>query len=310
MDYTLPHDLLHQIFENVEDKETIDRALEHIPDIVHSAVRRIHSPIVVEEPITYLTAFKRLERATNILVRVSYRDLDTLRPLSRLHGLCIEVYDVDDSEICIRRLVQLFRMQEKKRDQLWVIKTGRGDFTDTVCIRDSHWLSFDNGWKPVGFSYTNIFWLHPRPYFDFLLEASGLVDYKLRQVLDIVLKYKAFNGYMENDILVKLEDAIGEDDFADMVETYLGDFIADAGVRHGGPLVNVVADSLGKVVDMPWHLLHYYDIPSIPIRMTKEEEDIISRGLLYDTDDEDRASGTEGPGTEGPDDEVSVATTA
>ena len=123
----LPPEILYQVFEYIDDRPTIDNALAVAPDIVHSAVRRIHSPRVVTKSIDYLVAFKRLERTTNILVRVPQKDIRKLRELSHLRSLCVEVYDA--STTCAKRLEDIFRVKDKRDDQFFVFKivTVEGD---------------------------------------------------------------------------------------------------------------------------------------------------------------------------------------
>ena len=156
----LPPDVLYHVFEHVQDKATIDTALDVVPDIVHTVVRRIHSPRVVQVSIDYLVAFKRLERTTNVLVCVSQEDLDTLRPLSHLRGLCVQVFGSPTP----KQLEDIFRVQDKRDDQYFVFKLSSCTSRDII-YRNSHCIT---DYCPSGYTRDDIGSLRPRPYFDLL----------------------------------------------------------------------------------------------------------------------------------------------
>ena len=182
----LPPELLYQIFGHLDDKETIDKALIVAPDIVRSVVRRIHSPRVAEMPLTRLVAFKRLERATNILVHVKEEDLDTLRPLSHLRGLCVEVHDVSSRQSCIAYLRRIFRVEDKRDDQLFVFRVRTKAYTVwDMYYHNSHCVAEYQSAAPVGFTDQNIYTLRPRPYLDLLQSTLPYLDDTLRRIVEI-----------------------------------------------------------------------------------------------------------------------------
>ena len=176
---------MYEVFSHVQDKPTIDNALKVAPDIVHKVVRSIHSPEVVYEPLEYLIAFPRLERATNVLVRVNSHELDTLRPLSHLRSLCVEVPDATSDDYCIERLMRIFQ-EAKRDDQLFVFR----DKDSSACFHNSHCISPISRYARVGFTYEDSTHLRPRCYFDLLQSVRPLVGCNLGSVLDIMLKYR------------------------------------------------------------------------------------------------------------------------
>ena len=71
-------------------------------------------------------------------------------------------------------------------------------------------------------------------------------------------------------MLVALQ--VGRQRFQDLVKVCMRDYIADSGAT----------DPIEAMVDMehiPWSLLHYYDIPDGPARITEEEKRAIEYAL-------------------------------
>ena len=273
---SLPTDVLYEIYGHVQDKTTIDSALEVVPDIVHSAVRHIRSPRVVEVPVSYLTAFKRLERTTNILVHTTEEDLDTLRPLSHLRGLCVEVHTDDaSSSYCIERLVDIFCVASKRDDQLFVFRVADRDVGWCAIYHNSHCVSVDHTLAPEGFTYDDVSVLYPRPYYDFLRSVRPYVDDRLGRVLDIVLKYGNLGDIeQEEDLLSPIAEQVGDrlEDF----KVCMRDFIAEGA---GKTAYDQILESLVASRDLPWHLLHHFDIPDRLVLYTKEEASTVVNTL-------------------------------
>ena len=244
---TLPPEILHHVFEYVQDKATIDSALEVVPDIVRDAVTCIHSPRVVQVSIDYLVAFKRLERTTNILVRVTQRRMRKLRALSHLRGLCVEVYDATKPYYCARRLKRIFRVLDKRDDQYFVFKVRSQDDVWNVCYHNGHCVTKHYALMSMGFTHDDISYLRPRPYFDLLQSALPLVDDKLRRALEVLLKYRRF-----------------------------------VHIRHDRYLLDRITRQDLVSEDLPWHLLHYYDIPDRPMLYTREDAYTIISALYDD----------------------------
>ena len=257
----IPRDVLYEIFGHLDDKATIDHALAVVPDIVHSAVRHIRSPRVVEVSVSYLTAFRRLEHATNVLVRT--KDLDTLRPLSHLRSLCVEVFDAEDHIYCIQQLVQIFGVADKRHDQFFVFKVQTKEWT--VCYRNAHCVCWYPDTVPPGFTVGSLYSLRPRCYYDLLQGTRPYVDDRLGRILDIVLKHR---HYVDHYFIKAIAEQVGER-FEGLVDQYMRDFIAGAVEKR---LVARVVSSIVAGNTLPWDMLHYYDIPDRPASITKEEE--------------------------------------
>ena len=265
MELTLPTDLIYEVFSHVQDKPTIDNALKVAPDIVHRAVTRVYSPRVDEELPEYLTAFPRLERTTNVLVRVNYHDLGNLRPLSHLRSLCVEVPDAYGIH-GIERLMRIFQVEAKRDDQLFVFR----DRYWSACFHNSHCISLTSSYARVGFTYEDSGDLRPRCYFDLLQSVRPLVGGNLGRVLDIVLKYRRVVGIdPDAELLRPIAEQVGNR-FDDLIDYYMRDFIADAGYA-GKPSFDALTSSISEGYDLPWRLLHYYDIPDHPMPYTREE---------------------------------------
>ena len=300
----LPPELVYKIFEHMEDKSAIDDALASVPDIVYDTVRHIRSPRVVEVPREYLMPFKRLVHTTNIMVRVTQRQIHRLRHLSRLRSLCIEVVDATNSDYCITQLVQLFHMEDKRDDQLWIIRVFNRPkprppapsipdppiLPRVVCIRNSLWLANTSDLTPPGFLYGNIHLLHPRPYYDFLRAALPYADDRLARVLDVLLKYKYTHVDLDYEIVQSIRYAIGKDK-AIVSES----FMRDAGLRS-------FARSVEKAQFFSWRLVHYFDIPDTPPAFPEAElrivEEYIRDARYYDSEASD-TEGASGSDTEG-----------
>ena len=257
----LPTDILHEVYGHLDDKTTIDSALAVDPDIVHAAVRHIRSPRVVEVSIDYLVAFTRLEHTTNILVRVHYRDLDTLRPLSHLRSLCVEVIGPAPRGY-MGRLIDIFQVAKKRDDQYFVFKVLGPHAHETVCFHNSHCVAMTKAWVPDGFTYQNIKTLRPRCYFDLLQSVRPYIEGdNLCWALDIVLSRRRDGLSVEHYYLLdSIAQRLGER-FGDLVDTYMHDFIADAGYAGEADPVEAIIKSIKVGKNLPWRLLHYYDIP-------------------------------------------------
>ena len=67
--------------------------------------------------------------------------------------------------------------------------------------------------------------------------------------------------------------------FEDLVARHMRDFIADAGYAHLSDPLEAVRESVVGRNYIPWHLLHYYDIPDRPTLLTQEEVGIMN--MLY-----------------------------
>ena len=271
METTLTRDALYEIFGHLDDKDTIDLALATVPDIVYTAVRRIHSPRVVRVPIQYLTAFKRLERTTNILVLVKEENLDTLRSLSHLRGLCVQVKAA--SAKCISRLEQIFSVADRRDDQYYVfkIKTPYADWN--VCYHNGHCASTNLFWRPVGFSTDDLSGI-PRQYYDLLRSARPYVDGDIGGVLDITLKYR--RHIVVASLLIKyIVQHVDRKRLQVLVDLHMRDFITDAGYAHETDSVEALVKSINTAANLPWHLLHHCDIPDRLVPYTKEEESFI-----------------------------------
>lgn len=269
----LTTDVLYEIYGHVQDKTTIDSALEVVPDIVHKAVRRIHSPRVVEVPVSYLAAFKRLEHTTNILVRVEYQKLDTLHLLSHLRSLCVEVFGVEDHIYCIQQLEQIFGVADKRDDQFFVFKVQTPKIVWSVCYHNAHYIGLFPDILPPGFTAGSLYSLRPRCYYDLLQGIRPYVDDRLGRVLDIVLKHRYYGDvdlYFIRAIVQQLDERFG-----DFVDHYMRDFIEAARLcSKTGP---DIAKTMIVGIRLPWQLLHYYDIPDRPPSLTEEEEEILRK---------------------------------
>ena len=288
MDLRLPRDVLYEIFSHVQDKKTIDHALKVVPDIVYKVVTHIHSPHVVEVPLEYLTSFPRLERTTNILVRVKPQEVDTLWPLSHLRSLCVEILDPKMDKYRLQWLVDLFGVVDKRDDQLFVFNVTDGFRNYNICYHNSHCMSMDDLWRPyAGFTIDYTYDLHPRPYYDFLQGLLPYVEEDTARVLGIMLKYRRYiYAEEEKDLLYPIERQVGKERFRDLVDRYMRNFIVAAGYSVEPNPVEAVLDSVSTGRLLPWRLLHYYDIPDRPYPFTREELDIIQDTTIADRPEE------------------------
>ena len=267
----LPTDILYEIFGHVDDKATIDHALAVVPDIVHRAVRRIRSPRVVQVSIDYLVAFKRLEHTTNVLVRVKQEDLDTLRPLSHLRSLCVQVSGEHE---CLSRLEQIFRVEDKRDDQFFVFKI-QARYAAWVCYHNSHRVGRQYTSTVSGFTEVSYYSPYPRCYYDLLQAVRPYVDDTLGDVLDIVLKHR-HHVRIEHHLVRSIARRLGKR-LGGLVDRYMRDFIRDARASKNTRPDDKIVQSIIAGRNLPWRLLHYYDIPDRPSSLTKEEEEIIER---------------------------------
>ena len=271
----IPPELLYDIFGHVQDKETIDAVRGYAPDIVHDTVRHIRSPRVVQVSIDYLAAFKRLERTTNILVRISHKDIRNLRRLSHLRGLCVEVTDAPSIERCIKKLERIFRVEHKRDDQYFVFKVARPYGAWNACYHNGHYVATSLANRSLAFTHGDIQSLRPRAYFDLLQSVRSLVDDSLGRVLDIVLKYK-YSPIDDRNLLLSIKRQIGKR-LEDLIQVHMQDFIAAAGVIGEIDPVELLVKSLHEGHQLRWSMLPYYDIPDRPALLTEEEKDVVSR---------------------------------
>ena len=278
---SLPTELLYEIFGHVDDKATIDSALEVVPDIVHSAVRRIHSPRVVQVRPEYLTAFTRLERTTNILVSVPHSRIYELHALSHLRGLCVGVFNTPDPMYTLERLKQIFRVEDKRDDQLFVFKaTTRAGVSRDAYFHNNTCTSTYPELAQGGFAYMDFYYLAPRPFYDLLRSVRPYADGDLLRVLDII-KYKYIGHELFNPR--PIAKWIGMQKFAELVNVHMRAFIVSSALYRVTDPVMAVAKSISGG-HIPWHQLHYYDIPDRAPEITAEEKRIMDD---YDTSDDD-----------------------
>lgn len=95
-------------YSRVIDKKAIDKALKVHPDAVYKTVRYIHSDDMVTVGIGYLLPFTNLQRVYNLVLRVRERDMDKLRRISHVRGLCVDVCGTKSSKRCLERLKQIY----------------------------------------------------------------------------------------------------------------------------------------------------------------------------------------------------------
>ena len=243
----LPPELLYHVFENVQDLATIDKALDVVPGIVHRTVARVHSPRVVEKPPEYLTAFKRLERTTNVLVRVKQENLDTRdSAVSHLRGLYVEVEDSLVPEYTMDRLVQIFRVTRKHDDQLFKVSGASGSWAacyHNICIADNPELA-------GAFEYLHTRVLRPRCYYDLLKSVRPYVDGGLGRILDITLKYR-LPRIRDSTLIRYILRHIGRERFATLAHTHMHEYITAAGYLDTDPILDAIVGSIIMGYDMP-----------------------------------------------------------
>ena len=78
----------------------------------------------------------------------------------------------------------------------------------------------------------------------------------------------------DRELLYPIADQVGQR-FRDFVDRHMHDFIA-----HESDLVEAIVKSIKVGENLPWHLLHYYDIPDRPMLYTSEEASVIESTLF------------------------------
>ena len=178
------------------------------------------------------------------------------------------MYDASSIE-CTRRLEQIFCIQDKRDDQF---KVQTSYTVWNVCYHNSHCTTEYHALVPSGFTCVDIYLVRPRVYF-LLQSVRPYVDDKVGSVLDII-KYRRFIPIEEYDLLRSIADQLGER-FGDLVDLYMRDFIRDTKIVPSIDPVDLVTKSVIAGHHLPWHLLHYYDLPDRQLLLTEEEASIL-----------------------------------
>lgn len=217
-----------------------------------------------------LTAMPNLRYATNILVRIQYTEIHLLARLSHLRSLCIEILDI---HWCIGEVIRLLDMRNKTDDQLWVIKMRNRNTIYTVCIHNGLYLHTENILLPLpeGFAYASLYRVYPRKFGRLLSALLPYLDDELKKPVEIILgwRYLPWSIMYTSNILAAIADYIGPRRFKSLAEEYMCE---DLGVGAAAG----VALSVHRW-DIPWRLLHLYDIPSHPQIITDAERAVLDK---------------------------------